>query len=197
MRLTTAKQVLSLGALALGSSLVLGAPAAADERDCPWIVQPGRHLAETAAVPDASFAIRFDGVAFPLGTFYGFSVTDQEVAWRIAESARDELPDFEGGALRLQPIESDAGRLYQVDPRTAPPETLFLVAAAAPVEQLEELGARIEPQRAIAVSQLATRGPSDISGPLPTPVVPGFLIAQASAEADPQLQICAYEVALR
>lgn len=199
MQLMPTTRPFTLALLGLASCLAQAGPAAADQQDCPWIVQPADHLVDSGEVPRGSWGIRFDEVAYPFGTLYAFSVADQEVAWRIAESARNQLPDLSDGALRLETIEMDAGTLYRIDARTAVPETLFLVAAAGPVEQLDAIGARIEPERAIAVSQLAarTRGASDISGELPDPVVPGFLIARANAEAEPPLQICAYEVALR
>ena len=181
-------------------ALLSAAPAAAFEPDCPWIVQPGEHVvAEAVEAPHNSWGIRFEGTAYPRGTFYGFSVTSPDVVWRIAKRSPDRLPDLRNGAVKLAAVETAAGRLYKVDPRTAAPATLFLVAAAGPVDQLEAIDARIEPERAIAVSALAigTRGGSDISGALPAPVVPGFLIAEARAEAESPMQICAYEVALR
>lgn len=183
--------------VALTSFALAGTAGAAD---CPWIVQEGEHvLADEVQAAQGTWGIRFEGVAYPRGTFYGFSVTTQEVAWRIAESSPDQIPDLREGALKLAPIETGTARLYKVDPRTAAPEMLFLVAAAEPVEQLEAINARIEPERAIAISELAlpTRGASDISGALPAPVVPGFLIAEAKAETDSPMQICAYEVAIR
>lgn len=68
-----------------------------------------------------------------------------------------------------------------------------------PVPELEEIGPRIEPERPLAISQLALRtcGGTDQSGPLPHRSVPGFLIADAGDEGGPNLQICAYQVALR
>ena len=189
-----------VGAAIVALAWLAALPAAAFEPDCPWIVQPGEHVvADAVDAPRDSWGIRFEGTGYPSGTFYGFSVTSPDVVWRIAEHAPGRLPDLRGGALKLAPVETGEGRLYKIDPRTAAPATLFLVAAQGPVEQLEAIEARIEPERTIAVSALAmqTRGASDISGALPAPVVPGFLIAEAKAEAQPPMQICAYEVALR
>jgi hypothetical protein len=69
------------------------------------------------------------------------------------------------------------------------------------VRELEQIDARIEPARPLALSELLpkTRGGSDWSGPLPHRSLPGFEIAGASDPAGPllaDLQICAYQVAM-
>lgn len=169
---------------------------------CPWIVQP--HPEPIGAGPldekakQAAFDIMFDGLAHEVGAFYGFSVTSVDLAWEIADEST--LPDLSADARRLQPTKTPLGTLaYRLAPDTVEPHTIYLVTARGPVDELEEIGARIEPDRPLAISQLAmrTRGGSDQSGPLPHRSVPGFLIADADSAQGPDLQICAYQVAMR
>lgn len=191
------KRARPVRALLLGTALAAIAPgmAMAATGACPWIVQPTEHEAVRSA--DAAYEIIFDGLGLNLGAFYGFSVASVDLAWRLTEERM--LPDLERDARRLQPLETPLGKYYQLAPDSIAPHTIYLAVSKRPIDELERIGARIEPSMQFAISQLAmrTRGGSDQSGPLPHRSVPGFLIADASSEAMPELQICAYQVALR
>ena len=188
--------------LALITLTAAGAVNDASAAPCPWIVQPHREPIGAGPLDEkakqAAFDILFDGLAHEVGAFYGFSVTSTDLAWEIADE--NALPDLSAGARRLQPTKTPLGTLaYRLAPDTVEPHTIYLVTARSPVDELEEIGARIEPDRPLAISQLAmrTRGGSDQSGPLPHRSLPGFLIADADGAQGPDLQICAYQVAVR
>lgn len=171
---------------------VLAEPA---ETTCPWIVQPAAHDEIVSSEP--AYEIMFEGLGLNVDTFYGFSVTSIDLAWQLAEQSN--LPDLTADARRLESLETRLGTFYRMAPDSIDPPTIYLVAARVPVDELEDIEARIEPSRTRAISHLAmrARGGSDQSGPLPHRSVPGVLIADASSEATPELQICAYQVAMR
>ena len=195
--LALGKRVRPARALLLGAVLTAAAPsmAIAAPQACPWIVQPTARDAVKSAEP--AYEIIFDGLGLNLGAFYGFSVTSVELAWRLTEQRM--LPDLERDARRLEALETPLGTYYQLAPDSIAPKTIYLAVAKLPIDELERIGARIEPSTQFTISQLAmrTRGGSDQSGPLPHRSVPGFLIADASSEAMPELQICAYQVAVQ
>jgi hypothetical protein len=168
-------------------------PAAA-EGTCPWIVQPADAGARSS---EHAYEIMFDGLDLNVATFYGFSVVSTDLAWKLA--ADRSLPELKADARRLESVETTLGTFFQVAPDSIEPHTIYLVASEARVDELEEIGARIEPSRQLAISQLAmrTRGGSDQSGPLPHRSVPGVLIADAGSASAPEVQICAYQVAMR
>jgi hypothetical protein len=180
---------------------------------CPWIVQPE---AQTVAADSASpaFDIVFDGLDQRSKILYGFTVASLDLAWQLADAGT--LPPLTRDARRLEPKITPAGAVaYQVAPDTIRPNTIYLVAADRVVHELEQIDARIEPARPMAVSELMpqlrprTRGGTDWSGPLPRRSLPGFEIAGAerspAAPGLPEgvgptaaaLQICAYQVAVR
>ena len=178
-----------LGLVATGVLSGLEAPARADER-CPWIVRPH----QPGIAPEPTYAIWFDGAGGGMRAFYGFSVTTVELAWRLAGA--DRLPDLGGDALPLDSARTaDGVSVFRVAPGSLEPNVIYLTAAPAPVDPLERLGARIEPELPLVTSQLAapTRGGSDQSGPLPGRSVRGFLIAEPAGETA-TLRICAFQV---
>ncbi len=185
-------------------ALVLAtAPWPALAASCPWIVQPHAQLASAdASTAGGSYDIVFDGVSQKDTVFYGFTVTDLDLAWQLTNPG--ELPALQPKARALQVQAAADGTAYRVAADTLKPHTIYLVATGQPVGELEQLGARIEPERPVAVS-FKTRGGSDLSGPLPHRSLPGVEVkaavdqpppAQQVASIAPELQICAYQVAL-
>jgi hypothetical protein len=201
-------------ALATATAIVTGmAPLAA--AGCPWIVQPETQTvaADANANAPSAFDIVFEGLDQSSKVFYGFTVASLDLAWQLANQGA--LPPLTADARRLEPKLTPYGTVaYQLAPDTIRPHTIYLVAADKVVRELEQLQARIEPARPMAVSELMpqlqpkTRGGSDWSGPLPRRSVPGFEIAGAertpTAAAGSEgigpvaadIQICAYQVAL-
>lgn len=169
--------------------------AAAAEGTCPWIVQPA--VDEKTRSSKQAYEIMFEGLELNVSAFYGFSVASIDLAWQLAKE--QTLPELKEDARRLESIETQLGTLFRLAPDTIEPHTIYLVASETRLDELEKIGARIEPSRQLAISELAmrTRGGSDQSGPLPHRSVPGVLIADASTASAPEVQICAYQVAMR
>jgi hypothetical protein len=167
---------------------------AAAEGACPWIVQPAEAAARSS---EPAYEIMFDGLDLNVATFYGFSVASMDLAWQLAKERA--LPELTADARRLEDVETKLGTVFQLAPDSIEPHTIYLVASEGRVDELEDIGARIEPSQQLAISQLAmrTRGGSDQSGPLPHRSVPGVLIADAGSASVPEVQICAYQVAMR
>ncbi len=181
---------------------------------CPWIVQPEAQTVAANGTATPVFDIVFDGLDQSSKIFYGFTVASLDLAWQLAKQGA--LPPLKANARRLEPKLTPEGAIaYQVAPDTIRPNTIYLVAADRVVHELEQIEARIEPARPMAVSELMpqlqprTRGGTDWSGPLPRRSVPGFEIAgaerTAAAAGVPEgigpvaaaVQICAYQVATR
>ncbi len=198
-------------ALATATTIVGGIARLASAA-CPWIVQPHEQSVATAAESPA-FDIVFDGLGQSSKVFYGFSVASLDLAWELANQGA--LPPLKSEARHLEAKAMPEGTTaYQLAPDTIRPHTIYLVAADTVVRELEQIKARIEPARPLAVSQLMpqlmprTRGGSDWSGPLPRRSLPGFEIAGADSAASAtngggvgpvaaDLQICAYQVSTR
>jgi hypothetical protein len=214
-----------LAAALLAVSALCGGLAPQAAAACPWIVQP---FAETVQMSkqEPAFDIVYDGLEHEAKVFYAFTVASLDLAWQMTTEPR--LPQLRTDARKLEPKATPLGTTaYQVARDTIQPHTIYLVAATAPVEALEQIDARIEPARPLAVSQLLPRirGGSDWSGPLPHRSLPGYEISSLSSGAsgassatgaagptrgaaddappdEPQLaaadvQVCAYEVAMR
>jgi hypothetical protein len=186
-------------ALAVATALV-GGMAQVASAACPWIVQPsGQSMAISSKAPPA-FDIVFDGLGQSSKVFYGFTVASLDLAWQLANER--VLPALDPDGRRLEVTVTPHGTTaYQLSPDSIQPHTIYLVAAGSLVRELEQIDARIEPARPLALSELLpkTRGGSDWSGPLPHRSLPGFEIAGASDPAGPllaDLQICAYQVAM-
>jgi hypothetical protein len=190
-----------LGA-AVAALLALLLPDGATAAGCPWIVQPHAQLASATADTEPGYDIVFDGLYQERLVFYGFTVADLDLAWRLTSPG--DLPQLQEHGRALQANEQADGTAYKIAADTIQPHTIYLVAAPREIAQFEAIGARIEPDRPVAVS-MKTRGGSDMSGPLPHRSLPGVEVkaaaeqdaAQVVAQADPPLQICAYQVALR
>ena len=199
-------------ALATASAIVTGTAGLASAA-CPWIVQPEAQSVAADKVAAPVFDIVFDGLDQSSKIFYGFTVASLDLAWQL--SNQGILPPLQADARRLEPKRTPEGAIaYQVAPDSIRPNTIYLVAADGVVHELEQIDARIEPARPMAVSELMpqlqprTRGGTDWSGPLPRRSVPGFEIAGArrtAAVSVPEgtgpttaaVQICAYQVAMR
>jgi hypothetical protein len=187
------------GVLAAATALVGGMSKVASAA-CPWIVQPsGQKMAISSEQPPA-FDIVFDGLEQNSKVFYGFTVASLDLAWQLANE--HVLPALAPDGRRLEATVTPGGpTAYQLSPDSIQPHTIYLVAAGSLVRELEQIDARIEPARPLALSELLpkTRGGTDWSGPLPHRSLPGFEIAGANHEAGPELgdvQICAYQVAM-
>jgi len=193
------------GALAVTAALV-GGTAELAAAPCPWIVQPYTESAQVASSAPA-FDIVFDGLGQSSKVFYGFTVASLDLAWQLANEPM--LPPLDPDGRRLEAQATAYGTIaYQLSPDSIQPHTIYLVAADGQVQQLEQIDARIEPARPMALSQLLpkARGGTDWSGPMPHRSLPGFEIT-GEVEADQlggmarsalaELQICAYQVAVR
>jgi hypothetical protein len=198
-------------ALATATAIVTGTARLASAA-CPWIVQPEPDTVAADGTATPTFDIVFDGLDQSSKVFYGFTVASLDLAWQLA--SKGALPPLKADARRLQPKPTPAGAVaYQLAADTIRPNTIYLVAADRVLRELEQIDARIEPARPMAVSELMpqlqprTRGGTDWSGPLPRRSVPGFEIASAertpvggglsegTGPAAAAVQICAYQVA--
>jgi hypothetical protein len=199
-------------ALATATAVITGMARLASAA-CPWVVQPETQTVAADGTATPAFDIVFDGLNQTSKIFYGFTVASLDLAWQLANEGA--LPPLKAGARRLEPkLTAEGAIAYQVAPDTIRPNTIYLVASDRVVRELEQIEARIEPARPMAVSELMpqlrprTRGGTDWSGPLPRRSVPGFEIA--GAERSPAggnvaegigpvaaaVQICAYQVAM-
>lgn len=176
--------------------------AADDERSvCPWIVQPEEPIFGLAT-DMATYEILFTGQTSD-DMFYGFSITDHKLARQLTQLG--EIPDLQASGRALKTVEREGIIVYQVSADSIQPRTIYLLAATSPMRRLEEIGARIDPARPIAVG-LRTRGASDLNGPLPRRTVPGIeILASATtndekerivvpAALNPDFKLCAYQV---
>jgi len=189
------------------AGLLVGSTAKLAVAACPWIVQP---YAQSAPVSSGTptFDIVFDGLGQSSKVFYGFTVASLDLAWQLANDG--VLPALDPDGRRLQTKATPNGSFaYQLAPDSIQPHTIYLVAADGVVQELEEIEARIEPVRPMALTQVMprTRGGSDWSGPMPHRSLPGFEIAGVAdsgrsstgqiGAALAEVQICAYQVAMR
>lgn len=184
--------------LALTGALFTAAVAGPASAACPWVVQPYVSEATIAAKSGGrpAYEILFDGMAKEVSAFYAFSVASVDLAWKLADQGAG-LPELGDGVRTLEAKPTPIGTtVYQLAEDTVAPETIYLVAAEQPVDRLERIGARIDPDRPVAVA-VRFRGGSDQSGPLPRRTVPGFQIASAAPDQGAELEICAYQVAMR
>jgi hypothetical protein len=196
------------GAVAV-AGLIVGGTANLAAAACPWIVQPyAQSVPVSSETP--TFDIVFDGLGQSSKVFYGFTVASLDLAWQLTSDS--VLPALDPDGRRLEMKATAEGAVaYQLSPDSIQPHTIYLVAADGVVEQLEEIDARIDPARPIALSQLMPRyrGGSDWSGPMPHRSLPGFEIAgvadanggrgtsDQNGTAVAAVQICAYQVAMR
>jgi hypothetical protein len=198
---------MAIGHLVALMTMALGfgaSPAAAQEQDmstCPWIVQPDEPLFGLGA-DTATYEILFTGKT-TAAIFYGFTVADHDLARHLTNDG--EIPDLMTDGRSLETIERDGATAYRVSSESILPRTIYLLAAAMPMRQLERIDARIDPARPIAVG-LRTRGATDLSGPMPRRTVPGIEILASAADGkdahqstilaalEPDFQLCAYQV---
>lgn len=176
---------------------------AADEHQsaCPWIVQPEEPIFGLAA-DIATYEILFTGQTSD-DFFYGFSVADHQLARQLTQEG--EIPDLRADGRALRTVEREGVIVYQVSADSIQPRTIYLLAGASPIPNLEQIEARLDPSRPIAVG-LRTRGASDLNGPLPRRTVPGIQIVAAASEAKSDersftpttlgsdFMLCAYQV---
>lgn len=151
------------------------------EAACPWIVQPYID-GEQRASEQTLVNIVLDGLAHQQQFFYGFTVTDIDLAWDL--SASGTLIDLGPNGRALNVVDTVAGQIFEVDDNSIKPHTVYLAAARSPVAALEIIDAAIEPSRPFTVSYLKTRGATDVSGPLPTRSLPGVEIRASNSSDD-------------
>jgi hypothetical protein len=199
--LTAFRRLAAVIAMALGFG---AGPLAAADRDfsaCPWIVQPDEPLVGLGA-DIATYEILFTGRTTK-AIFYGFTVAAHDLARQLTDEG--EIPDLMEDGRSLETVERDGATVYRVSSESILPRTIYLLAAAMPMKQLERIDARIDPARPIAVG-LRTRGATDLSGPMPRRTVPGVEILASAAHPEeateppllaalePDFQLCAYQV---
>ncbi len=195
---------LILTMLAVPNFTNLAAAEQVEEKDassCPWIVQPDEPLVGLGS-DVATYEILFAGNTSE-AIFYGFTVADHGLAQKLTDNR--DLPDLEKNGRSLRPVEREGMTVYQVSADSILPRTIYLLTTTTAMRPLEQIEARIDPARPIAVG-LRTRGATDFSGPLPRRTVPGVeILASSSKEfADdrsivvsslrPDFQLCAYQV---
>jgi hypothetical protein len=167
-----------VASLAIATGLMIGSVHAADA-DCHWIVQPHFGTMESE-IKSPLVDIVFDGLNDAQPYFYAFTVADDDLAWRLA--AAGALSDLGPDGRALDLTKTPSGQAFQLDSESIQPHTVYLVAASSPVGELERIDAAIEPSRPFAVSQLKTRGGTDVSGPLPNRSLPGYEIRAADVK---------------
>lgn len=172
---------------------------------CPWIVQPDEPIFGLGA-NNAAYEILFDGRTTDT-IFYGFTVADRHLAQQLSD--RDKIPDLRRDGRSLKTVEREGmTAAYRVSTDSILPRTIYLLTAATAMPELEQIDARIDPARPIAVG-LRTRGATDLSGPMPRRTVPGVEILASSSQRpdetvenrsiilssfDQDFQLCAYQV---
>jgi len=177
-----------------------GQKAAAEEPTCPWVVQPNEPIVGLGS-DIATYEIMFTGLE-DQELLYGFTLTDHQLALQLTREGR--LSDLPESAVPLALIEEDQSITYQLSTESILPKTIYLAVATSTIDELEQIDARIEPSRPVAVG-LLTRGASDHTGPLPHRSVPGIEIIAMLADQDQLLspvsdggiQLCAYQVSWR
>lgn len=175
--------------------MAMAAPAVAAEGGCPWTVQP--YVSE-AVLRDGrpTWDILYDGLE--RRRFYAFTVRSDALAERIR--AGGPLPELGDGGLPLEAVPTPFdSNVYRLDPASVGPPTVFLVASAEPVPDLEGIGASFEPARPRAVSRFVPkfRGGSDRSGPLPQRASGPAPATALEAGSDGDLVVCSVELAAR
>jgi hypothetical protein len=177
------------------AALLVSGPALAS---CPWIVQPSDAIG--GDVPD--YEIMFNGEANPTFTFYGFTVTDPDLAWELSSGSGLSALDDRSRALAV--ISSGDRARFRAHAESINPLTVYLVVATARIPELEAIEAAFEPAKPIAIGY-RMRGASDTSGPLPHRSLPGVELHYASHETSGtelignrlDYQLCAYQVLIR
>lgn len=168
-----------LSAVAVAAGLMIGtlSPAAAA---CPWIVQT--HFDSEHRASDKTLVnIVFDGLSGQEHYFYGFTVTDIDLAWDLSAPSDGTMVDLGPHGRSLAVLETETGKAFELSSESIEPHTVYLVAASSPVGELEKIEAAIEPSLPFAVSYAHTRGATDVSGPLPTRSLPGIEIRSSKA----------------
>lgn len=149
--------------------------------ECYWIVQ--RHLDGAEAVLEQTLVhVVFDGLPGRKQFFYGFTVTDEDLAWDL--TTYGTLTGLGQNGRALMALETKTGTAFALSPESIRPHAVYLVAAQAPVAELEAIDAAIEPSQPVSVGQAKTRGGTDFSGALPDRSLPGFELRALSQDPD-------------
>ena len=148
--------------------------------ECPWIVQP--HIDGGNEVKQTFVNIAFDGLDHRRLHFYGFTVTDADLAWSL--TTQGSLSDLRPNSRPLEIVETANGPAFELSAESLEPHAIYLVAAKSPIVELEQLNAAIEPSTSVHLSSLSTRGATDISGPLPSRSLPGIEIRASQEKSD-------------
>lgn len=163
--------------LALGVTVGWSTTASAE---CPWIVQP--HVDRGSESKQTFVNIIFDGLDDQRRHFYGFTITDADFAWSL--TTYGTLSDLRPNSRPLLMVETARGPAFELSAESLKPHAVYLVAANAPVSELEQLNAAIEPSEPFHMSYITTRGATDISGPLPSRSLPGVEIRASQEKND-------------
>lgn len=181
--------------IALAALCSASSPATrAAQLDCPWLVREislPDGIAHSARIRpgERAFSVTYFGGGRKTSAFYGFGVDAEQ-------RSNAALPDFatlagaNAQALRCTLVEDDGVEhaYCTFASEQGGTSTLYFVAAAGRIAELEKISTRIDPVR------LNIRGPSNFSGRLPRQLVPiqslvGFHEASASS-----FQVCAFHL---
>ncbi len=168
-----AGSVFAIGFISVGAGIA--------QAKCPWIVQP--HVdggAEQSG--EMLVSIVFDGVDESRHFFYGFTVTDVDLAWDLATEGT--LPDLGSNSRSLDMVTTSSGQAFKLSAESIEPHAVYLVMASARISEFERLNAAITPSRPFQVSYAKTRGATDMSGPLPRRSLPGVEIRSSRQDND-------------
>ncbi len=174
----------TLKTFAMGCALAvmsLTGAAGSTVAECHWIVQP--YPDESQALAEQTLVqVTFDGLLDEKQFFYGFTVTDEDLAWDL--TTHGTLTGLGQNGRALTARETEVGKAFAVSADSIKPHAVYLVAAQAPVAELEAINAAIEPSQPVNVGQAKTRGGTDFSGALPDRSLPGFELRALSQDPD-------------
>ncbi len=209
----TMSKLIGSTALSAAAILALTGELSAKEGNrssCPWIVLHDEQL-PNHAVDKANYDIFFTGKSRRGVVFYGFTVTDPELAFQLSQEGA--IHDLEENARSLEVVDQDGPSSYRVAADSVVPRTIYLLASTERVPPLETIDAQIDPARSVTIGIGPARGASDFNGPLPRRTVPGRPIVSPSpntrspqlledesamlAAYDQDMQLCAYQISWR
>ncbi len=160
---------------------LMGLGATSARAECPWIVQPHPDDAAKGGA-QTLVSIVFDGLDEQRQFFYGFTVTDMDLAWDLATDG--VLPDLGSKSRSLAAVKTPSGQAFELSDESIEPHAVYLVTSSARISELEQMEAEIEPSKPFHVSYFKTRGATDMSGPLPTRSLPGVEIRSSTQDSD-------------
>ncbi len=188
-----------LGGILLGACAVFGSNVSIAQpgSTCPWLIREVSPVPELVAVSadvapgDRIFSLTYFGATRAATAFYGFGLQTQQ---RLSDQLVDFSPFVGAGprGLRCKIVDDDgAEHAYCAFRRTGvdvAESTLYLVAAAGRIAELEQIRTRIDPVR------LDVRGPTDFSGRLPRQLTLVESLAGVHQASASQFQVCAFDL---